>query len=175
MPDNRPFTIGDALSKLSDFYTYLTTSPKVEQKTAISPEISAGPSFRYAPKEYWPMLTKAANTYGIDPRLSDLLGQQESNWIPTVRGSKGEYGIMQIMPKTAKELGMMNPMDVEQNIMGGTRYLAHLLKATGGDLNQAYSAYNAGLKNTRLGSKAGQAYAQRIQELAKKAGYDVFK
>lgn len=175
MPDNRPFTIGDALSKLSDFYTYLTTSPKVEKEAAVSPEISSGPSFHYAPKEYWPTIAKAAEAYGIDPRLADLLGQQESNWIPTVRGSKGEYGLMQIMPRTAKELGLTKPMDVEQNIMGGTKYLAQLLKATGGNVDQAYSAYNAGLRNTRLGSKAGHAYAQRMQELAKKAGYDVFK
>lgn len=68
----------------------------------------------------------------------------ESNFQITAVSHAGARGLMQLMPETARELGVDDPFDIEQNIDGGARYLRQMLDKFGGDLKTALAAYNAG-------------------------------
>ena len=89
-------------------------------------------------------LLKYAIKYGLDPKLVHKIIEVESYYNPKSVSKKGALGIMQLMPETAREMGVQDPFDPEQNIAGGTKYLATLLEMFKGDLQKALAAYNAG-------------------------------
>jgi soluble lytic murein transglycosylase-like protein len=97
---------------------------------------------------------KAASTYGIPEKILKAVAKTESDFQVTAVSKAGAMGIMQLMPATAKELGVSDPFNPEQNIMGGAKLLASNLKEFGGDLKLALAAYNAGPGNVkRCGGK----------------------
>ena len=87
---------------------------------------------------------KAADTYGIDVDLLKAVAKVESNYNTTATSSSGAMGIMQLMPSTAKSLGITNAYDASQNILGGARLLASHIQKYNGDITLALAAYNAG-------------------------------
>lgn len=82
--------------------------------------------------------------YNIEPSLIRAVIETESGFDPTAVSKRGAKGLMQLMPNTAKSLGVYDPFNPEQNIEGGTKYLKYLLKRFDGDLKLALAAYNAG-------------------------------
>ena len=97
-----------------------------------------------APQGLQSMINAAATKSGLDPVLFESLVQAESDFNPNVVSPKGAMGLTQLMPGTAKSLGVTDPLDPAQNLDGGARYLAGLLKRFGGDERLALAAYNAG-------------------------------
>lgn len=87
---------------------------------------------------------QAAETHGVDPALVRALMHAESAFNPDALSHKGAQGLMQLTPATAKELGVEDASDPNQNIAGGTKYLAQLLKRFNGNVQLATAAYNAG-------------------------------
>ena len=87
---------------------------------------------------------KAAAKYNLPPALINAVIRAESNFKAKAVSSAGAQGLMQLMPATAKELGVKNPFDIEQNIDGGAKYLRKMLDRFGGNVRKALAAYNAG-------------------------------
>jgi hypothetical protein len=96
-----------------------------------------------APPQFTAALTQAAATANISPSLLSALVWQESRWNPQAVSRKGALGLAQLMPATARYLGV-NPSDPVQNLAGGARYLRMLLDQFDGDVEKALAAYNAG-------------------------------
>lgn len=120
--------------------------------------------------KYADAISAAANQHGVDPALIRALIHAESGFNPFARSHKGAMGLMQLMPGTARDLGVQDPIAVNQNIEGGVRYLAGLLNQYGGDITLATAAYNAGPANVaRYGGippfEETQTYVKRVKIL----------
>ena len=98
-------------------------------------------------QDYDEYFNKASTTYNVDKRLLIAVAKTESDFNPKATSGAGAKGIMQLMDRTARDLGVTNSYDPEQNIMGGAKYLSQLLKIYDGDRNKALAAYNAGTGN----------------------------
>jgi soluble lytic murein transglycosylase-like protein len=119
--------------------------------TTTSPTTSTS-SPAYSGK-YADYINQAASKYGVDPNLIAAIIKQESGFQQTKNGKtltspSGALGLMQLLPGTARSLGV-DPNDAFQNIMGGTKYIADQIKAFGGNIEKALAAYNAGAGNVR--------------------------
>ena len=82
--------------------------------------------------------------YGVDPYLVFLVIEKESRFRVRALSPKGAQGLMQLMPGTARRLGVTKPFDAAQNIKGGTQYLRELMDMFGGEVNLVLASYNAG-------------------------------
>ena len=80
----------------------------------------------------------------LDPKLVFAVIQVESSGDPAALSRKGAMGLMQLMPATARELGVADPYDPRQNVRGGCSYLRRMLDTFDGDLELALASYNAG-------------------------------
>ncbi|TQR17575.1 lytic transglycosylase domain-containing protein [Psychrobacillus soli] len=90
------------------------------------------------------IIKRAANKYHVPEKLISSVIKQESNFNPSALSSAGASGLMQLMPGTAKYLGVSDILDPEQNVMGGAKYLRQMLDQFNGDMETALAAYNAG-------------------------------
>jgi soluble lytic murein transglycosylase-like protein len=87
---------------------------------------------------------EAAQKHGVDPRLLAAVAQRESAWNPNAVSRTGACGLMQLMPATARFLGIGNIFDPRENVFGAAQYLRTLLDTFHGDLDLTLAAYNAG-------------------------------
>jgi hypothetical protein len=99
-----------------------------------------------APNEesYERLITTAAHEQGLDPALVKAVIKCESGFNPHAQSRRGAQGLMQIIPSTQAMLGVNDPFDPQENVTGGTRYLAMLQQMFSRDLRLALAAYNAG-------------------------------
>lgn len=105
---------------------------------------AAVPARKIPPQQLAPHIERAAQEHGLPPALIKAIIRVESGYNPAATSPKGAQGLMQLMPETASEVAVADPYDVEQNIWGGTRYLARLLARFNYRLPLALAAYNAG-------------------------------
>jgi soluble lytic murein transglycosylase-like protein len=89
-------------------------------------------------------INAAAARNGIDPALLSGLIKAESNFDPTVGSGAGAQGLTELMPETARSVGVTNPHDPTESIEGGARVLREMLDKFGGNVELALAAYNAG-------------------------------
>jgi soluble lytic murein transglycosylase-like protein len=96
---------------------------------------------------YDDIIAEAAEKHDLDPHIIRAVMQAESAFNTMAVSPVGALGLMQLMPAVAKELGVTDPMDARQNIMGGALYLRRLLTAHRGNVKLALASYNAGPGN----------------------------
>lgn len=124
-----------------------------------------------APESLEDIFQEAADTYGVPVNLLKAIGKAESGFDAGAVSSAGAQGVMQLMPATARALGVKDSFDARSNIMGGAKYMASLLERYQGDTVLALSAYNAGSGNVeRYGGmppfRETQNYVQKVMAYA---------
>jgi hypothetical protein len=92
-------------------------------------------------------IEEASSLYGVSADLVRAVIQTESGYNPRAVSQVGATGLMQLMPRTARALGIKDPMDPKQNIFGGVKYLSQLLEKYNGNVALALASYNAGPGN----------------------------
>ena len=117
----------------------------------------------------------ASAASGVDEAFLRAVIHAESAFNPNALSLKGAQGLMQLMPGTASDMGVLDAFDAAQNIRGGARYLAQLLKTFDGDERLAAAAYNAGpgavLRYNGVPPFAEtQVYVKRVGELRRRYG-----
>ena len=113
-----------AVNSTEEFSSYLQTTASLEE-----------------------IFTEASERYHVPKNLIKAIAKAESDFDPTATSGSGAQGLMQLMPATAKELGVTDAYDPYQNVMGGTKYISQLLDKYDGDVKLALAAYNAGSGN----------------------------
>ncbi|MGH9176251.1 MAG: lytic transglycosylase domain-containing protein, partial [Vicinamibacterales bacterium] len=101
------------------------------------------PGTRLTTTEYDELIEQHAQHHGLSPDLIRAVIQAESGFNPRAVSPKGAMGLMQLMPATARELGVLDPFHPGDNIRGGVSYLAGLMTRYGQDVELALAAYNA--------------------------------
>jgi soluble lytic murein transglycosylase-like protein len=131
--------------------TLVLSDRKLDAPTAVY-EVSGAPAYRAtrplessgADARFESLVLEHSARQSLRPELVRAVIQVESGFNQWARSPKGAMGLMQLMPQTARELGVTNAYDPAQNIAGGTRYLRQLLDKYSGNETLALAAYNAG-------------------------------
>lgn len=143
-----PATSGSRLEPSADAVAPSAAGDPGAERTEISPLEDPPPSGAAAPSAAAPaipdLIQEASIRYGVDAELLRCLIEVESGYDPLAVSSKGAMGLGQLMPGTAKDLGVSNPFDPAEAVDAAARHLSELLRRSGGRFVPALAAYNAG-------------------------------
>ncbi|MDR2406327.1 MAG: lytic transglycosylase domain-containing protein [Deltaproteobacteria bacterium] len=153
--------------------TYMTDAPVDPRYRLVKVEITVSkglaPFRRLNLDSIMPYILAASERYMLDPALIASIIKAESAFDPKAVSWAGARGLMQLMPRTAAQMGVVNSFDPQQNIMGGSRYLRLMLNRFNGNLTLAIAAYNCGPERV--------AKVMRVPDIAETRNYvkTVFK
>ncbi|MDQ0217511.1 soluble lytic murein transglycosylase-like protein [Peribacillus cavernae] len=127
----------------------------LESSSAGPPPLSVSPALppaplslgKETPAEFKELIEKAASLYHLPAKLIKSVIQHESNFNPDAMSGAGASGLMQLMPSTARGLGVKNLLDPHENVMAGSKYLRQMLDRYNENIELALAAYNAGPGN----------------------------
>ncbi|WP_411730477.1 lytic transglycosylase domain-containing protein [Peribacillus sp. CSMR9] len=168
---------GDALEGTSQTLGSLLSNVETETKSFLQSrrltsnnQIAAAHTndeTREAVTNYDQIISQAASLYNLPEKLIKSVIKQESNFNPEATSYAGATGLMQLMPATARSMGVDDATDPEQNIMGGSKYLSQMMARYDRDIQVALAAYNAGPGNVDKYNgippfKETQNYVQKV-------------
>lgn len=130
-----------AVKSMLDMHPAFTVSQPPRSLSALSK------TEYQAPKSLEEIISKAADKYQLPKKLIQAVIHHESGFKPDAVSPAGASGLMQLMPATARGLGVSNIFDPEENVFAGTKYLKQMLDKYNGDIDLALAAYNAGPGN----------------------------
>jgi soluble lytic murein transglycosylase-like protein len=110
----------------------------------FSPGLTTNPLGKSPRSHVESVISQVSREQSIDYKLLRSVVQAESDFNPSEISSKGAQGLMQLMPETAKEMGVTNALNPYQNLTGGAKYLKQMLVKYNGNIDLALAAYNAG-------------------------------
>ncbi len=116
----------------------------LDEKMGENKETIEKTTFKNSREDIENLINKYAQKNNLDPDFIKAVVKQESGFNPDAKSKCGAMGLMQLMPQTAKGLGVIDAFDPEQNIDGGTRYLKSMMNRFNNDPKLALAAYNAG-------------------------------
>jgi len=161
--------------------TYFTDTPQHEGFARYKPkseyelrtESLAPRTAARVTRAYDPAIKRASRQHGVAAALVKAVIAAESGFDPGAVSRKGAQGLMQLMPDTARDLGVDDALDPWQNIDGGTRYLGEMIERFPGELALAVAAYNAGPEAVKRHQgvppfEETRSYVQRVLRLYKK-------
>lgn len=106
------------------------------------------------PRDLRVAIQEAARLYDLDPNLLAAMAFKESAFNPRAVSRRGARGILQLMPRTARALGVRDSFDTRENVLGGARYVRELLDRFNGDLDLTLASYNLGPERVSREGKA---------------------
>ena len=139
--DGARWVTGAQASTLVSPTLHATASTATLALTANTPKVPR--PHPYIPAQYVEKIAELSDRYALNPALIEALVWQESRWREQAVSHKGAIGLTQLMPGTARDMGV-DPHDAMANLEGGARYLRIQLDRFGGDTVKALAAYNAG-------------------------------
>ncbi len=143
------------------------SNEQVKGKKVGSADVVVSPGLGKKAEPFHPIILRAANRHEVDPALVKAIIMVESRYDPHAISKQGAKGLMQLMPRTARSLGVEDSFNPEHNVNGGVKYLKQLLDEFDDNLKFAVAAYNAGSSKVRRYRgvppiKATQYYVNRV-------------
>jgi len=117
---------------------------RIEREVPGSPEARRNSGWTSGTPALDQLIRSNGERFGIDPYLVFLVIEKESRFHPRAVSPKGAMGLMQLMPGTARRLGVRKPFDAAENIRAGTQYMRELMDLFGGKVDLVLASYNAG-------------------------------